>query len=84
MRNQQKIINDPTNPVIMESLEKTIKQLLFELRKEAMDFVEFLLDKQMRKSGRTLSFDWEGGLKEYRDRFTSLDLQKRASEWWAD
>jgi hypothetical protein len=28
--------------------------------------------------------DWAGGLREYRDQFTSLQLQKKALEWWGD
>jgi hypothetical protein len=28
--------------------------------------------------------DWAGALSEYRDRFTSLELQKEALEWWGD
>ena len=33
---------------------------------------------------RKLRLDWAGGLKEYRDRYTSRSLQKRILEWWAE
>jgi len=31
-----------------------------------------------------LKLDWAGGLREYRDKYTSLELQKKALEWWGD
>jgi hypothetical protein len=44
----------------------------------------FLLEKQEKKSGRKLRQDWAGALKEYRDQYTSLELQKKALEWRGD
>jgi hypothetical protein len=65
----------------MESLEEKIGRMPQDLKKEVMDFVDFLLSKQEIKPKKKLSFEWIGGLKEYRDRFTALELQKKASEW---
>jgi len=31
-----------------------------------------------------LKLDWAGGLKEYKDKYTSLELQKKILEWWGD
>lgn len=49
-----------------------------------MDFVQFLIEKRMSKKKIYLKLDWAGGLSEYRDKFTSLDLQKKALEWWEE
>ena len=27
---------------------------------------------------------WAGALKEYKEKYTSLELQKKALEWWGD
>lgn len=65
----------------MESLDDKISQLPPELRKEVMDFIDYLLQKTKRPEGRKLQLTWAGALRDYRDRFTSLELQKKALEW---
>ena len=55
-----------------------------DLQREVEDFARFLLETRgQTKSGR-LRLDWAGALSEYRDRFSSLELQKKALEWWGD
>jgi len=68
----------------MKSLEEMIRQLTPELQQEVADFVEFLLEKRARKRGKPLRQDWAGALREYRDQYTALDLQKKALEWRGD
>ena len=62
-------------------LDELIKELPPELEREVQDFIEFLLSKHRQKEGRKLRQDWAGGLKEFRDQYTSLELQKKALEW---
>jgi hypothetical protein len=68
----------------MENIEEMVKKLPPELRREVEDFVNFLIEKKARKRGRKLRQDWAGALKDYRDRYTSLELQKKALEWRGD
>ncbi len=68
--------------VIMGSVEEKFRRLPSELQREVMDFIDFLLRKVKKKPAKKLRLDWAGGLKEYRDKFTSLELQKKALEWW--
>jgi len=68
----------------MKSLEEKMKELPPELREEVEDFIEFLLKKKKRKKAKTLKQDWAGGLKDLRDKYTSLELQKRALELRGD
>lgn len=68
----------------MESLESMIKRLPPDLQQEAIDFVQFLLEKHVNRKRTHLKLDWVGGLSEYRDQHTSLGLQKKALEWWED
>ena len=65
----------------MKLLENRLKLLPENFKREAIDFIEFLFQKrEKRKIGR-LHLDWAGALKEYRDQFSSLELQKKSIEW---
>jgi len=63
------------------SLEKVIKELPPDLRQEVLDFARYLLSKRKRTKRKKLKMDWAGALREYRDQYTSLELQKKALEW---
>ncbi|MGC9443767.1 MAG: DUF2281 domain-containing protein [Candidatus Methanospirareceae archaeon] len=65
-------------------VEEKIKQLPPELHKEVEDYIDFLLARAKKKRGKKLKFDWAGGLKEYRDIYTSVELQRKILEWWGD
>ena len=58
-------------------LEELIKELPSQLKKEVRDFAEFLLEKGRRRTGKKLRQDWAGALKDYREAYTSLELQKK-------
>ena len=68
----------------MRNLKEMIDQLPPELQEEVKEFAEFLLEKRAKKFGRKLRQDWAGALKEYREQYTSLELQKKALEWRGD
>jgi len=67
---------------MMNQIEELMKQLPPELQQEVVDFAQFLVEKRTPKRGRKLRQDWAGALSEYRDQYTSLELQKKALEWW--
>jgi hypothetical protein len=68
----------------MKNLEQLLIELPPELQQEVRDFAEFLLQTRVRAGRRRLRLSWAGGLSEFRGQFTSLDLQKKALEWWGD
>ena len=68
----------------MEPLEKKINQLPPDLQKEVYDFVEFLELKTLNKKKCKLKLDWAGGLKDLRDQFTSVELQKKSLDWFVE
>lgn len=68
----------------MSTLNEIINQLPPQLQEEVKEFAEFLLEKRGKKPGRKLRQDWAGALKDYRDQYTSLELQKKALEWRGD
>jgi mRNA-degrading endonuclease RelE of RelBE toxin-antitoxin system len=69
---------------ITRRIEKMIEQLPSELQKEVENFVQLLIEKRGRKAGKKLRQDWAGALRDYRDKYTSLELQKKALEWRGD
>lgn len=58
-------------------IEEKIKNLPPELQKEVNRFIDSLI----RKKKKEPNFSWVGALREYRDKFTSVELQKKALEW---
>lgn len=64
-------------------IAETVSKLPPRLQKEVEDFALFLTKQEKPCSTRTLRQDWAGALKEYREKFTSLALQKKALEWRA-
>ena len=66
----------------MEStiIEK-IRELPPELQEEVIHFIDFLRTKKSSKQKKKPNLEWIGGLKAYRDQFTALELQKKASDW---
>jgi len=68
----------------MRTIEQLIKELPPELQQQVRDFAQFLLETKVRPKQKKLRLSWAGGLREFRDKFTSLELQKKALEWWGD
>ncbi|PJH75749.1 MAG: hypothetical protein CO064_05020 [Anaerolineae bacterium CG_4_9_14_0_8_um_filter_58_9] len=68
----------------MESLEVLFRRLPANLQQEVSDFIGFLLEREHQRQGRTLRQDWAGALRDYRKKYTALELQKKALEWRGD
>ncbi len=64
-------------------IKSKLEELPEDLRKEVYDFMEFLLQKHgssRAKKGK-FKFDWEGGLSELKEKYTSVELQHKSLEW---
>ena len=68
----------------MKSIDERMKNLPPALKREVEEFVNSLLKKRKKKNGKRLRQDWAGALRDYRDQYTSLELQKKALEWRGD
>ncbi len=66
---------------VMRGIEELVKELTPEHRREALDFVAYLLLKQKHKQAKPLRQTWAGALRRYRDTCTALDLQKESLSW---
>ena len=62
-------------------LEDLVQELAPEMRDQVRDFVEFLLSKRGPHSPKPLRQDWAGALRDYRQQYTSLELEGKAMEW---
>jgi len=71
-------------PAVTKRLSDLLAQLPPDLLREVEDFAEFLLRRRRRPKQRKLRQSWAGGLREFRDRYASLDIQRKALEWWGD
>ncbi len=65
----------------MPTLKEFVEKLPPDLQQEVQDFIEFLLEKQGKKSRGKPRFDWAGALKDMKDQYTSVELQHEISKW---
>jgi hypothetical protein len=65
-----------------KEIELKARELPEDLKKEILDYMEFLLKKYgVKKSAATkFKFDWAGSLSDISKEFTSVELQHRALE----
>ncbi|MDA1191848.1 MAG: DUF2281 domain-containing protein [Candidatus Poribacteria bacterium] len=66
----------------MKTLEELIDEMPPELVEEVRDFAQSLMETKARPKQARLRLSWAGGLREYRDQFTSQELQKKSLDWW--
>ena len=64
-------------------IEEKIRRLPEPLEKEALDYIDYLIAKseQAKTAKKGFSFNWEGGLSDLKDRFTSVELQHEVNKW---
>ena len=70
----------------MTTLEMVVRELPPELQAEVFDFAQFLLNtktkrKLPKRKQKYLRLSLAGALAEYRDRYTSVELQHKISDW---
>jgi mRNA-degrading endonuclease RelE of RelBE toxin-antitoxin system len=69
---------------IRQTIDELIKVLPPELQREVEDFARFLIERRQQKRGEKLRQNWAGALGDYRVKYTSLELEKKALEWRGD
>ncbi len=64
-------------------IDAKIRSLPESIKTEVLDYIEFLLSKYRPKKAvaKGFKFDWEGGLADLKKKFSSVELQHKASEW---
>ncbi len=66
-----------------KDIEDRIRKLPENLIPEVMDYIDFLVKRYGdKKNGKKkFKFDWEGGLVNLKDQFSSVELQNKVSDW---
>jgi uncharacterized protein DUF2281 len=72
-------MNEHSKPI-----DEIITELPTRVQEEVRAFVESLVEARGRRGGGKLRQDWAGALSDYRDQYTSLELQKKALDWRGD
>jgi hypothetical protein len=68
----------------MEQISELMAKLSPQYQQEVLDFAQYLLEKNKRPKRKNLRLDWAGGLAEFREKYSSLQLQKESLNWWGD
>jgi len=68
----------------MEHLIELMAKLSPQHQQAVLDFALYLAEKECRPKRKKLRLDWAGGLAEFKERYTSLQLQKESLDWWSD
>lgn len=65
----------------LQIVQEKLQQLSAQQQAEVIDFIEFLLSKKPPKPKTKMKLDWAGCLKDLRDQYTSVELQKEVNRW---
>lgn len=65
-----------------QQINEKFESLPYYLKKEVLDYIEFLTKRhKIRSKKEPFSFSWEGGLKDIKDRISSVELQHKVREY---
>ena len=69
--------------MIEQKIENMVHKLPFYLKREVLNYIEFLSNKHHanRMAKKKFKFDWEGGLADVKEEMTSVQLQHKAMDW---
>jgi len=68
----------------MEQISELMARLSPKHQQEVLDFALYLAEKDNRSKRKKLRLDWAGGLAEFKEKYTSVQLQKKSLDWWSD
>ncbi len=67
---------------LLKSLQEVFSELPPAAQAQVIDFAEYLAKKKQRpKAAGTLKQTWADALSEYREQYTSIELQKKSLDW---
>jgi hypothetical protein len=72
------------NVKTLDEVIESTKDLPEELQTEVRDFARFLKESQVKPQRTRFRLDWAGAGRHLKDRFTSVELQHKALDWWSD
>lgn len=67
----------------LDEIVEATKELPEELQTEVRDFARFLKESRVGKRNK-FRLDWAGAGRHLKHKFTSVELQHKALDWWSD
>lgn len=65
----------------MKNIAEKIKELPPDILRKVEDYIEFLVEKRLKKPRGKPKFGWAGALNDLRDKYTSVELQHKITKW---
>jgi hypothetical protein len=65
-----------------EMVEEKIRKLPPDLQQNVLDYIESLSRQSERTATGRFTFAWEGCLSHLKKKYSSVDLQHKALDWW--
>ncbi len=63
-------------------IEHKFNELPNDLKREVLDFIDFLITKKREKTvSSQFDFNWEGSLSDFKNKYSSVNLQHKSMEW---
>ena len=63
------------------NIVEKFNQLPPDLQEKAIRYIDSLLTQKELRRKKKPKFDWAGGLEDFQDEYTSVELQEKASDW---
>ena len=68
----------------MKRISELMARLSPKHQQEVLDFALYLAEIECRPKRKMLRLDWAGGLAVFKEKYTSVQLQKESLNWWGD
>ena len=68
----------------MEQIRDLVAKLSSQHQQKVLDFAQCLAEKKRKPKRKKLRLDWAGGLAEFNESYSSLELLKKSLDWWGD
>jgi len=67
-----------------EEVAELLDGLPEDLQAEVVDFARFLMEARAKPKRTKFRLDWAGGLRDLREKYTSVELQHKVLDWWVE
>jgi hypothetical protein len=65
----------------LQTIQEKAQQLSPQQQAEVVEFINSILNREAPKPRTKMKLDWAGCLKDLRDQYTSVELQKEVNRW---
>lgn len=66
----------------VDAVEPVIRKMPPDLQRQVLKYIERLSSRAQAKRRGTMKFAWAGCCADMKDKYTSVQLQKKILDWW--